>query len=146
MTAILRMNRAPLSVLDELAGMQNQFNRMFDDWGTWSSETYPRINMMSYEAKAIVRAELPGVDPQGVEVSVVGDELTLSGKREQEPLPDGAVLFKQERTYGAFSRTLQLPFSADPQKVQAAFKNGMLTIVLPRAEADKPHRIRIEVA
>lgn len=146
MTALLQMNRSPLSILDEMVGLRGQFNRMFDDWDMAHASYYPRINLMASDSEAVVTAELPGTDPEKVEVSVVGDELTISGKREQEALPEGATLFKQERTSGEFSRTVQLPFAADQQKVKASFRNGMLTVTLPRAESDKPHRIRIEAA
>lgn len=146
MTTLLRVNRSPLSALGELVGLQNQFNRMFDDWDAGPSVSYPRVNVAASETEATVVAELPGLEPDKVEVAVTGDELTISGKREQEKLPEGANLFKQERAFGAFSRTIQLPFAADAQKVKASFRNGMLTVVLPRSESDKPHRISIEAA
>jgi HSP20 family protein len=145
MTAILRMDGQRTSVLDELVGMQDQMNRMLDEWGTWAA-AYPRINLAASENEAVVQAELPGMAPQNMDVSVDGDLLTIGGKREREPLPADARLFKKERPSGEFSRTVQLPFAADPRAIKASFKNGILTVVLPRAEADKPHRIRIEAA
>lgn len=146
MTELLRMGRSPLSLLDELVGMQGQFNRVFDDWGTWSVAGYPRINLLASDREAVVQAELAGVDPQKVDVSVVSDTLTIAGQREPEQLPDGATVYRRERPAGEFSRTVQLPFAADPQAVKASFKNGVLTVVVPRAEADKPRRIRVEAA
>jgi HSP20 family protein len=146
MTELLRMGRSPLSVLDELAGMQSQFNRMFDDWGAWSVSGYPRINLSASEREAVVVAELAGMDPQKVDVSVVADALTIAGRRESEQMPDGATMYRRERPAGEFSRTVQLPFAADPQAVKASFRNGVLTVVIPRAESDKPRRIRVEAA
>ena len=75
---------------------------------------------------------------------MTGDALSISGERKPEEAAPNTNYHRRERTYGTFSRTIQLPFMVDADKVQAGFRNGVLQIKLPRAEADKPKRISIQ--
>jgi HSP20 family protein len=74
------------------------------------------------------------------------DTLTVSGKRQSVNLEDGERLHRRERGYGEFTRTFQLPFNVEADAVEAAFEKGVLNIVLPRAEADKPKKITVQAA
>ena len=86
--------------------------------------------------------ELPGVDPEDLDISIVSDSLTLSGERPLEQ--DGDVKYhRRERWHGSFSRTMQMPFRVDSENVEANFRNGVLEVLLPRAEEDKPRRISV---
>lgn len=105
---------------------------------------YPAINVWSNDDEAYLTAELPGVDAADLELSVVGRKLTLSGVRkpfEQEAKPE---FHRRERLAGKFTRTLQLPFRVDAQKVDAHMSKGVLTVKLPRADEDKPKKISIQ--
>jgi len=111
-----------------------------------TAPSFPALNIWSNEDELIITAEVPGINPEDLDISVVGDSLTLKGAREVEELEEGARYHRQERGYGNFSRTVQLPFPVDIDSVNAKFTNGVLEINLPRAEADKPRKIAVKSA
>jgi HSP20 family protein len=104
------------------------------------------MNIWTNPDGAVITSELPGVSPEYIDINVVGETLTLSGERQPEKLPEGARYHRQERGYGKFNRSVQLPFQVDAGKVEASFEKGMLHITLPRAEADKPRKIQVKAA
>jgi HSP20 family protein len=128
----------------ELQRMQGEMNRAFSGIGRSLSQETPPVNAWVGEADVIVAAELPGVDPGKVDISVVGDTLTISGSRDAETLKNGESYHRQERDFGRFSRTIQLPFHVETGKVEAKYTRGILKITLPRAEADKPRKIAVK--
>ena len=87
---------------------------------------------------------MPGVRPEDLDIDVTGDAVSISGVRKLDEVAQEAQYHRRERNYGSFSRTVQLPFMVDTNKVEASFKNGVLLITLPRAEADKPKRIPVK--
>ena len=89
-------------------------------------------------------AEMPGVSVKDIDININGNELTISGQRNSDEIPEGAHYLRRERNFGKFARTIQLPFTVDPEKVEANFKDGVLTITLPKAEAEKPKKISIK--
>ena len=91
----------------------------------------------------VVTAELPGVSPDDVEISVVGETLTIHGDRKSEEVDEKATYHRQERACGQFNRSIELPFMVESDKVSAKLEKGLLTITLPRAEQDKPRRISV---
>ena len=116
-------------------------------FGPWRSarrvSQLPAINLYTNQEGAVVRAQVPGVDPDSLDVSVQGDTLTLRGKREPERGEDEEFI-RQERHYGEFVRTLTLPHEVEQDQVKAKFKDGMMDVYLPRAEAAKPRKIQVE--
>ncbi|MCE9614276.1 MAG: Hsp20/alpha crystallin family protein [Lentisphaerae bacterium] len=140
--------QGPWSLLDDLVSMQDDFNRLFDDRNgvsRFGRRSYPPVNVWQSADSVIVDAELPGVDPNAVEISVVDGALTLSGKRAGE-LDQAETVHQRERQEGEFSRTIQLPYRVDADKVLATYRNGVLRVTLPRAESDKPKRIQVKAA
>jgi len=124
-------------------------NRVFDGYSpirTRVAPSYPALNIWSSEEGLVVNAEVPGIDVEDMEISVVGETLTLSGARKSEDLEEGVRYHRQERGYGKFNRSVELPFPVDIDKVEATFKNGVLQISLPRSEADKPKKIVVKSA
>jgi len=91
-------------------------------------------------------AEVPGVSPEDVKISVEGTLLTIRGTKERVAETEGEKVHRYERTYGAFERTFTLAPSIDPSEIRATYTLGVLTINLPKAETAKPHLIRVEVA
>ena len=83
------------------------------------------------------------VSPDQLDVTVHQDTVTLRGKREPEALDGDAVVHRQERPQGPFTRTVVLPFRVDADRVSARFERGVLTLELPRPESDKPRKVRI---
>lgn len=143
--------RNPWSIFDDLESMQEDMNRVLTGRGherpvRRSRPTYPLLNVWSSAEGAVIDAELPGVDPKDVEVSVLGDELTLRGKvNVQEPAKD-ETYYRRERPAGEFARTLQLPFRANAAGVKANYRNGVLRITVPRSEEEKPKKISVDAA
>ena len=108
---------------------------------------FPAINVWTNENEGVlVTAELPGVPAEAMNISVTADTLTISGSRLPEDLPEGAQYHRHERYCDEFSRTVQLPFNVSPDQVQATAEKGVLTILLPRAEAEKPKQIAVKAA
>jgi HSP20 family protein len=108
---------------------------------------FPAVNVWTNEQEGIiVSAELPGVSPETIDISVTADTLTISGTRKPEDLPEGAQYHRRERYCADFSRTVQLPYTVNTEAVEAAAENGVLKITLPRAEAEKPRQISVKAA
>jgi HSP20 family protein len=129
--------------------LQREMNRLYDEPYTARyrpAPAYPAMNVWANEEGLQITSEVPGVNPKDIDISVVGNTLTLTGIREPEELKEGSRYHRQERGYGNFTRSLQLPFSVNVDKVEANFKDGILNIVLPRAEEDKPKKIAIKSA
>jgi HSP20 family protein len=130
--------------------LQREMNRMFADSyslaGGRTAPQYPAINVWTNEEGAVLTAELPGVNTEDIDISVVGDTLTLSGTRQPENLQEGDKYHRRERNYGNFTRTFQLPFHVETDNVEATFDKGVLHLSLPRAEVDKPKKIAVKSA
>ena len=130
----------------ELRRMQSEMNRVFSGFSATAARDFPPINIWLGENSVVVTAELPGVTGDDVNLSLQEDALTLVGKREPKAQEQNVDWQRRERAYGTFSRTVQLPFRVDPDKVQAHFNNGILEIELQRLEADRPKKIEIRAA
>ncbi len=104
------------------------------------------MNVWTNSDGAVVTAELPGINPDDLEISVQGDTLTLRGTRDPEQLCEGEAYHRRERGCGKFQRAFQLPFVVDAGKVEATYELGVLSITLPRAESDKPRKIQVASA
>lgn len=131
----------------EMERLRQEMNRLFDDPyahnGGRTAPSYPAMNIWTNEEGAVVTAELPGFNPDEIDIAVVGDTLTLTGERPALELPEGAKYHRRERNFGKFSRSFQLPFNVELDKVEAVFKNGILHLSLPRAEVEKPKKITV---
>lgn len=130
--------------LPEIQRLQRDMNSLFAGVPAAVNQEYPAINLWRGEHDYILIAELPGIDPAQLDISVVGDRLTFSGSQDFEALKEGEGYHRQERNGGRFSRTLQLPFQIDAEKVTAKYEKGILNLTLPIAPADKPHKIAIK--
>jgi HSP20 family protein len=105
--------------------------------------TFLAVSIWAGSEGTIVRAFMPGVNPDRLNVSVERQSLTLAGERDTETIEGESMQLRAERMHGRFSRTLLLPFRVDPDQAKARFSLGVLTIELPRTEADRPRRIKI---
>jgi HSP20 family protein len=127
----------------ELRRMQTEMNRVFSGSAP-AFRDFPPINIWLGNNSVVLTSELPGVTQNEVHLSLQEDVLTLEGAR--RPSEEQGNWQRRERTYGSFSRAVQLPFRADPNKVQARFNNGVLEVELERLEADRPKKIEIRAA
>jgi HSP20 family protein len=138
--------------------LQRQMNRLFDDVfggqagategsseGTQTRWMTPRIDITERGNEICLTAEVPGVAPQDVEVTVEDDMLILRGEKKAESEQDRGNYHVSERAYGRFQRMVQLPFSPDPDQIRANFDNGVLTVTVPRTDQARERSRRIEV-
>ncbi|MFO1127050.1 MAG: Hsp20/alpha crystallin family protein [Rhodospirillales bacterium] len=130
----------PLATLKRI---QDEINRAFGDENVAREAEFPPINVWRGEDGIVVTAQVPGVPLEALDLTVHQNTLTIKGKRELER-PEGEVnVHRRERATGPFARTIALPFNVDPEKVRASADCGILTVELPRPEADKPRKINI---
>ena len=143
-----RRYRVP-RVWREVDQLQNEMNRLFNSYYPTRrrvAPSYPAVNVWTNDDGLVLTAEVPGVNPDDIEISVVGQTLTLNGERKRDEVDENVRYHRRERGYGKISRSIELPFLVDVDSVSATFKNGVLHISLPRAEADKPKKIAVKSA
>ncbi len=105
----------------------------------------PPVDIFETENELVVKADLPDVDQKDIDINVENGTLTLKGERRFEKKTDNQGYHRIERSYGSFVRYFGLPDSVDTEKVRAEYKNGVLTVTLPKKEAAKPRAIKVEV-
>lgn len=105
----------------------------------------PDIEVREDSDHFVVRTDIPGIKKEELDISVAGNLLTLKGERKAETETKGKNYFYSERFHGAFSRTIELPTELDADKVKATYKDGVLELIIPKAENAKPKQIRVEV-
>jgi HSP20 family protein len=125
--------------------MDRTFSRFFDVGRELpAASVFPQVNIYRDADKIYVTSELPGADQNDIDVSVQGNSLSIKGERKGEPGSKGARYHRKERLAGSFSRVITLPVAVDPHRVTAEYKNGILTLTMPVAEAAKPKRIEVK--
>lgn len=133
--------------LFNLVDWQNQVADLMNQRGESQSaaNVYPKINAWSSPDHVMITAELPGLNPEDLDISVQNCTITLSGTAPARARQQGETYLRSERRSGKFQRQLELPFRVASQKVTAEYKNGVLSLVLPRAEEDKARSIPVTV-
>lgn len=135
---------SPLSLLRRMGRLQDDMNRAFGEGFHGEGEHFPPLNLWVSDDEAIAELEVPGVALKDMEVSVVGDTLQISGRRDRAgDVKEDEVYHRRERFSGVFCRAVSLPFRADPGLVSASCRKGILRIVVPRSEQDKPKKIEV---
>lgn len=128
---------------DEMEQLQRGLRRILDEGRPARAAGIPPINMWSDEQGAKLTAELPGMKIEDLDISVLGNSLTLKGERKADE-PATATWHRRERGFGNFTRTFELPFRIAADKVEATLTDGILRLSLPRMEEDKPRRIAVK--
>jgi HSP20 family protein len=125
--------------------MRQQLEQMFDDapYQRASAGVFPLINLTEDKDNYYVRAELPGVKGEEIDIQVTGKNLAISGERRIVAEKENARYHRREREAGTFSRMIGLPGEIDADKVEANLENGILTIVVAKAEIAKPKQISV---
>jgi HSP20 family protein len=150
--ALVRWQPRSLAAWDpfrELSDLRQEMNRLFD-WtlgrttGLVESGWFPPMDVVEKDDQVVVKMDLPGLTKQDVEVSLVNNVLTVRGERKQEEEKKDDNFYTCERVYGRFERTIELPVSVDPDKVEATFKNGVLEIRLPKTAESRTRQISIK--
>ncbi|MFZ2089935.1 MAG: Hsp20/alpha crystallin family protein [Desulfobaccales bacterium] len=136
----------------EVTRLRNEMDRLWDEYfgpgrrafqpleETW----LPAVDVAETGDKVTVKAEIPGMEAKDIEISMVGDTLTIKGEKKAEREEKDENYHMVERSYGSFSRAMKLPAAVAADKVEATYKNGVLTVVLPKKEEVKPKAIEIK--
>ena len=127
----------------EMMNLQREINRLFSNVGQGTTFDYPAINIWKKDDSITVITELPGIDPENIDISVTGAILTISGTSRQILFKESETYLRQERELGNFQRNFQLPFHVDSKKIEARYEKGILQITLPRLKEDLPKKIKI---
>ncbi len=152
---IQRRNRFERSLTSFQREMNHLFENFFGDasWPSWPQSwskeiSFPAVDIIENDKDFKVQAEIPGMNPEDIDVSVTEGFLTLKGERKEEKEEKGENYLRQETSYGSFSRTIALPETADSDRAEASFKNGILTISVPKTAAalQKPKKLQIKKA
>ena len=122
-----------------LTSLQDELDRLFGGQAAWA----PALDVQEDKDNFRVRVELPGLKREDIDVSLDDGAVVISGERKTETVAEGTEMHRQERYYGKFSRALTLPSAIAGDKVTAAYKDGILTVTLPKAEEAKPKTITV---
>jgi HSP20 family protein len=144
------------SELSPLVSLRGEMDRLFDnflsepfgalDWPQWGvSKWSPAIDVAEDDKELSVRAELPGIDPKDLDVTVVGNQLVLSGEKRESSETKEKGVYHSETRYGSFRRTVPLPEGVDTEHVDAQYANGVLTLRLPKTATASQKRIEVKV-
>ena len=137
-----------------VATLQDRINRMFDEAFLRSKELDEEVSLASWKPTVdiydtddalILKVELPGVDKEKVTVDVKDNLLTLKGERAIDKEIKEENYYRRERSFGSFYRSFTLPTTVNPEDIKATYKDGILTVEVPKAEEKKPKQITIDV-
>ena len=140
------------SIRGELERMRSEMDRIWDRFSrdvsssTFKQDWNPSLNLAETEDSLVAELEVPGINPEDINVSVTGEMLTVTGDKKQEANREGKNYHVAERVYGKFSRSVRLPTAVDPDRVQARYKDGILWISMGKTAAVKSKRIEVETA
>ena len=150
--SLIRWN--PSRESSNLWSMQREINRLFDHFfegGTQDDRTLglsmwtPAVDIAEHDSEYLVNIELPGVNKDDVKITLESNILTIRGEKKQEKDEKNDNYRRVERSYGSFQRSFTLPVMVKSDKIDASYKDGILSIVLPKAEEAKPKQIEVKV-
>ena len=139
----------------ELTTLRDRMDRLFSDamgrgWGGEEGLTtgvwMPAVDVFETNDSIVLKADLPDVNKDEVDISVQNNTLTIRGERKREKEIKEKDFYRMERSYGSFARSFSLPPTVDAEKIEAAFTNGVLTLTLPKREESKPKQIKVKVS
>jgi HSP20 family protein len=146
------MALVPWKPFEELGTLRHEMDRLFErffgEWPTWPKSDAgwaPRIDMGETGDSVTIKAELPGLEAKEVDVSIFGNTLTVRGEKKEEREEKDEHYHLVERAHGTFSRVVRLPAAVDVEKIKASFKNGVLTITLPKTEEARQKAIPVSI-
>lgn len=151
MMALVRLSPVRWDPFGEFSTLQERMNRLFEDTTRMGEEElntgtfYPAVDIYEGEKEITLKAELPGIDKKDVHVDINDSVITLRGERKIEKENKKENYHRVERSYGIFNRSFTLPTTVDPGKVKANYKDGVLSVTLPRKEEAKPKSIPVGV-
>ena len=145
-------NLVPFEPFREMMSLRDAMNRLFEEsflrpgaLGMQDSGMSLPMDVFETENSVVLKVAVPGVKPEDLDVTITGDVLTIKGEFKEELQPDNSKrhYIRQERRYGAFTRTLTLPAAVDANSITATFENGVLTLEMPKKENVRPKTVKI---
>ncbi len=138
--------------LSDMVSLREAMDRLFEERFAWPAHTAMHgfetlglpIDMYQTDEAVVVKATVPGVKPDEIDISITGDTLTIKGETKAEEKVEKENYFRRERRYGTFTRTVVLPDAVETDKAEAAFEDGVLTLTIPKAEEIKPKQIKVK--
>jgi HSP20 family protein len=135
----------------EMMSLRDAMDRLFEDafmrpgWfaPSWGAAEVLPVDVYETDDQLVVKATVPGVNPDEIEVTITGDLLTIKGEFKQEEKIEKPNYLRQERRFGSFSRQVGLPAGANVEQAKATFENGVLTLEMPKAEAAKAKTVKV---
>ncbi|MGB2985343.1 MAG: Hsp20/alpha crystallin family protein [Phycisphaerae bacterium] len=143
-TGLARLREEMHDLVSRFFGDEDRTSDL-DNWAAGFGRM-PRMDLAESADDVAVKVELPGVDPKEVNIEVAGNAMTITGERKQEKEEKKRDYHYTERSFGSFRRSIQLPSTVDAEKVDATFKNGVLTVKLAKRADAKPKRITVRSA
>jgi HSP20 family protein len=138
------------SIKGELERMRREMDRIWDRFSRESStnerDWNPSLDLTETEASLVAEIEVPGINPDDIDISVTSDMLTVTGEKKQETGEQEKNYHFMERAYGRFSRSIPLPTAVSPERVEARYKDGILTITMGKSAAARSKRIEVKTA
>jgi HSP20 family protein len=136
----------------EMSRLRREMDRLWEDffgprrWGLrpWEGEWAPAVDVSESADKVVVKAEVPGIDPKNINITLAGEVLTIKGEKKSEREETKESYHLVERSHGSFSRSLTLPAAVDVDKIDAKYEKGVLTVTCPKKEGVKPKAIQIK--
>jgi HSP20 family protein len=142
--------RRPTETWQSLRRLTNALDEAFgtfpEEGRTVTASWYPACDVFEDKDAIKIVAEVPGVTPEDVKISLENNILTIRGEKKQQAEERTERVHRYERSYGAFERTFVLPNSVDSERIQASYQNGILTVSVPKAERARPREIPVTVA
>jgi len=126
-----------------MSSLGRDVDRLFQANADATPRFVPAVDIHEEPARYVVRADLPGVNAEAIEITVEGDLLTIKGERRPEPAPEGASVQRAERASGRFERIFRLPESAASEGFEAEYRHGVLSVSIPKAAQALPYRIEV---
>jgi len=118
--------------------------RTYDRQGVFDRASSPSIDVIERPESFVIKCDLPGVDKQGLDISIAAGVLSIKGEKRLQHSSEKAKVYKQETWEGAFQRTIALPAGVDAGKVEATYKDGVLSVLIPKTEEAKARRIELK--
>jgi HSP20 family protein len=141
----LTTTRRPLDGFQALRRLGNVLDEAFES-GAITSAWHPAVDIFEDKDAVKIVAELPGVKPQDVKLSLESNTLTIRGEKKQEAEEGNERVHRYERSYGSFERAFVLPSTVDGEKISAEYRDGVLTVTVPKAERARPREIPVRAA
>jgi HSP20 family protein len=140
----------PAGDLFNARGLGRILDEVFQSWpqqenGTLTSSWYPACDVFEDKEAIKIVAEVPGVQPQDVKLTLENNLLTIRGEKKQEAEERTERVHRYERSYGSFERAFSLPSTVDPDRIRANYEHGILTVTLPKSERARPREIEVKV-